>query len=34
MVIVLGAVGTIAWQTTRTAPPRRPAVDMEPAVTG
>jgi drug/metabolite transporter (DMT)-like permease len=34
MVIVLGAVGTIAWQTTRAAPPVGPAIDVEPAVTG
>ena len=34
MAIVLGAVGTIAWQTTRPAPPVRPAIDVEPAVAG
>jgi drug/metabolite transporter (DMT)-like permease len=34
MVIVLGAVGTVAWHTTRAAPPVRPTVDVEPAVTG
>jgi drug/metabolite transporter (DMT)-like permease len=34
MVIVLGAVGTIAWQTTRAAPPVRSTIDVEPAVTG
>jgi drug/metabolite transporter (DMT)-like permease len=34
MVIVLGAVGAVAWQTTRAAPPVGPAIDVEPAVTG
>jgi hypothetical protein len=31
---VLGAVGAVAWQTTRAAPPVGPAIDVEPAVTG
>jgi len=34
MAIVLGAVGTIAWQTTRGAPSVRPTADVEAAVTG
>lgn len=34
MMIVLGAVGAVAWQTARPAPPRPPAIDVEPAVTG
>jgi drug/metabolite transporter (DMT)-like permease len=34
MMIVLGAVGAVAWQTARPTPPRPPAIDVEPAVTG